>query len=189
MKGREQMLRLEEAYRAQGMTPQECFNAMDTSNKAGKKDGKVSIAELRKGLTRITRTTPTTTTTGALSSLVFTREQVEELFRFMDPNEDAFIDQWEFDRAMHLAHMAPRGLAKETAAGRIMERLDEFMVDRSMRVVDLFKQVDVDHDGSLQVGELRNCLDRLLQLEVAKSKKRAAQKVKNSHQGPKAPHH
>ena len=91
---------------------------------------------------------------GRQRGFAFTEQELTELLASMDPNGDGELDLAEVGTALRRAHKDPE------KAGAMMARLDEIVNSRQLRTVDLYRELDDDHSGTISLEELRDGLMR-----------------------------
>jgi Ca2+-binding EF-hand superfamily protein len=125
------------------------FKSCDTSG-AGKGDGQISTKELREGLVKI-----------GSEEMKFSEDDLINFIRYMDPEADGDMGIAEFEEGLKRSEQPPSALAFAQKAGRIMGRLEDFMIENSMRIKDLFKFIDTDRSGHITLEELREGLMKM----------------------------
>merc|ERR1711871_1258138 len=105
----------------------------------------------------------------------FSEEELTNLLRYMDPNGDGDLDVQEVEDAIRRAHLDDAASAVEAEAGQIMQKLEDFMNEEHMRVIDLFNVLDEDGSGEITIYELRK---GLISLAAPSAEARAAAKRK-----------
>jgi Ca2+-binding EF-hand superfamily protein len=169
--GRNVVYKLEHLMTLQNMTPAQWFEHMDggaNSKPGAKSDGRVTNLELRQGLAEMT-------STKLFREYVFSEEELTNLLRYMDPNGDGDLDVQEVEDAIRRAHLDDAASAVEAEAGQIMQKLEDFMNEKQMRVIDLFMMLDEDGSGEITINELRK---GLIKLAAPSAAERAAAKRK-----------
>ncbi len=169
--GRNVVYKLEHLMKLQNMTPAQWFEHMDggvNPNPGAKSDGRVTNLELRQGLAEMTASK-------LYREYTFSEEDLTNLLRYMDPNGDGDLDVKEVEDAIRRAHLDDAASAVEAEAGQIMQKLEEFMNEKHMRVIDLFNVLDEDGSGEITIYELRK---GLISLAAPSAEARAAAKRK-----------
>ena len=74
----------------------------------------------------------------------FTREEVQHIIEFMDPNGDNMVSIGECNDAFRRCHLTTKELAEEHSfAMVIMNKIERNLKREHMRVSDLYKERDV----------------------------------------------
>ena len=94
---------------------------------------------------------------GRQGGLAFTEQDLAELLSSMDHDGDGELDLTEVGAALRRVHKDPE------KAGAMMARLSEVVSSRQLRTVDLYRELDDDHSGTISLDELREGLMRFAQ--------------------------
>ncbi|GMH95722.1 hypothetical protein TrST_g6430 [Triparma strigata] len=122
------------------------FSSCDTSG-AGKGDGRLGILEIREGIRKLAETT--------FGCKPWSEDDLLGLTRYLDPNGDGDLDIKEFKQGIKRSKETPAALKFAMRAGRIMGRMEDYMNSNQMRIKDLFRFVDKDRSGHIDLDELR----------------------------------
>ena len=154
-RGRKLALRLERLIDAQDLTINEWFRRVDNrrgsqyfntrkfSHDSGKSgpSGGISAAELTDHLNSFHRRFKNT-----YSDDQFTREEVEHLIQFMDPNGDGQVTISECNDAFSRCHLTSKELAEEHIFATVVTDMMEKSVGKGMgqkkRIVDLYRELE-----------------------------------------------
>lgn len=101
---------------------------------------------------------------------VLSKNQIEMIRQYMDPNGDGAIDIFELEAGFKRASKSSMQDSIEDEVIPIINLLESYMNKRSMRLVDLFAEFDTDNSGSVSTEELREGLKRLASPPVKTSK-------------------
>ena len=173
-KGRLLILRLEQLIDAHSMTLMQWFNACDkhgaldkaqaeaggpASPKSGKGDSRLTMSEVEEMLLDMSTKRP------ELEN--FTYDDVRELVKFMDPNFDGNISKSEFKDAFARGRLPPNVLHVEYQSSLIVEKIERYMVEKKLRVKDVFKVLDTDSDDRVTLKEFRLGVESLVGLDLS----------------------
>ncbi|GMH53976.1 hypothetical protein TL16_g01576 [Triparma laevis f. inornata] len=124
--------------------------------------GSISALELRKGLTHL----------GA----GFDETEIGLIMRFMDPNSDGELSYPEVKDAFRKLHEKTEAEMLEEKVGGILMRIEDFMKEKGMRILNVFQEMDEDGSGAVTGDEL---ILGLLRLKEPSGKLKALIKRKN----------
>ncbi|GMH99580.1 hypothetical protein TrLO_g13892 [Triparma laevis f. longispina] len=122
------------------------FSSNDVSG-GGKGDGRLGVLEIRDGIQKLAETT--------FGCAAWSEDDLLGLTRYLDPNGDGDLDILEFKQGIKKSKETPAALKFAMRAGRIMGRMEDFMNSNQMRIKDLFRFVDKDRSGHIDLDELR----------------------------------
>ncbi|GMH65710.1 hypothetical protein TrST_g194 [Triparma strigata] len=124
--------------------------------------GTISALELRKGLTHL----------GA----GFDETEIGLIMRFMDPNSDGELSFSEVKDAFRKLHEKTEAELVEEKVGGILMRIEDFMKEKGLRMLNVFQEMDEDGSGAVTGDEL---IKGLLRLKEPSGKLKALIKRKN----------
>ena len=105
----------------------------------------------------------------------FTSANIDSLLKFMDPDGDCDLTIPEFEAAQEKLTKPPESESKAAEAGAVIVRLEVHMDEANIRMIDLFRMMDKDNEGSIEPDEMRAGLKKLaLPSGVERAKKKIA---------------
>ncbi|GMH61288.1 hypothetical protein TrLO_g8713 [Triparma laevis f. longispina] len=162
-KGREQLtkllIKIKEVH-PEFETPTEWFILVNTSPGPPGSPVEVTGLELRAGLKKL----------GG-----FTNSDIDSLLKYMDPDGDCDLTVPEFEEAQERLEKPADSDSKASEAGAVIVRLEVHMDEANIRMIDLFRMMDKDGEGSIEPDEMKAGLKRLaLPSGVERAKKKIA---------------
>ena len=124
--------------------------------------GTISALELRKGLTHL--------------GCGFDETEIGLIMRFMDPNSDGELTYPEVKDAFRKLHEKTEAEMIEEKVGGILMRIEDFMKEKGLRMLNIFQEMDEDGSGAVTGDEL---ISGLLKLKEPSGKLKALIKRKN----------
>ena len=125
-------------------------------------EGTISALELRKGLQHL--------------GCGFDETEIGLIMRFMDPNSDGELTYHEVKDAFRKLHRKTEAEVIEEKVGGILMKIEEFMKEKGLRMLNVFQELDADGSGSVTGDEL---MRGLLRLKEPSGKLKALIKRKN----------
>ncbi|GMH98265.1 hypothetical protein TrVE_jg6128 [Triparma verrucosa] len=162
-KGREQLKKLLEKIKEvhpDFESPTEWFILVNTSPGPPGSPVEVTGLELRAGLKNL----------GGFSTA-----DIDSLLKYMDPDGDCDLTIPEFEEAQARLEKPPDSDSKASEAGAVIVRLEVHMDEANIRMIDLFRMMDKDGEGSIEPDEMKAGLKKLaLPSGVERAKKKIA---------------
>jgi Ca2+-binding EF-hand superfamily protein len=126
--------------------PLDWFNLCNTNPGPPGSPVEVSGLELREGLKDLK---------------TFAGKDIDALLKYMDPDGDCDLSVPEFESALARLAAEPASNTAAAAAGEIVVKLEVPMAEANIRMMDLFRMMDKDGEGSIEPGEMRAGLLKL----------------------------
>jgi chromosome segregation ATPase len=95
----------------------------------------------------------------------FSSEEASDLIRFLDPNLDEHVSVAEFKMALRRAHLPANSLYAEFQCSIVMNKLENYMQDKHLRIKDVFDRIDKDHSGCIDLKEFEKGIKALVGLD------------------------
>lgn len=95
----------------------------------------------------------------------FSSEEADHLIKFLDPNLDEHISMSELKMALRRAHLPPNSVYAEFQCSIVMNKLEDYMQDKHLRIKDVFQSIDKDHSGYIDIKEFERGIKALVGLE------------------------
>jgi len=108
----------------------------------------------------------------------FKKGDVDAMLKYMDPDGDCDLTVPEFEGAFEKLGRPPEADAKAAEAGEIVVRLEVHMDEANIRMIDLFRMMDKDGEGSIEPDELKAGLNHLARPSGAVRAKKKIEKNK-----------
>ena len=153
-------------------SPTEWFNLCNTNPGPPGSPVEVTGLELKAGLKKL----------GG-----FKGSDIGALLKYMDPDGDCDLTIPEFEAAVEKLDKPAESESKAAEAGAVIVRLEEHMDDANIRMIDLFRMMDKDGEGSIEPDEMRAGLKKIAlpsgveraRMKIAKDKliKRITKKI------------
>ncbi|GMI46306.1 hypothetical protein TrCOL_g2778 [Triparma columacea] len=141
-------------------SPTDWFNLCNTNPGAPGSPVEVTSMELRVGLKRL----------GGFST-----QSIDALLKYMDPDGDCDLTIPEFEAAIAKLSKPSESESKAAEAGAVIVRLEVHMDEANIRMIDLFRMMDKDGEGSIEPDEMKAGLKKLaLPSGVERAKKKIA---------------
>ena len=141
-------------------SPTDWFNLCNTNPGAPGSPVEVTSMELRVGLKRL----------GGFST-----SSIDALLKYMDPDGDCDLTIPEFEAAIAKLSKPSESESKAAEAGAVIVRLEVHMDEANIRMIDLFRMMDKDGEGSIEPDEMKAGLKKLaLPSGVERAKKKIA---------------
>jgi Ca2+-binding EF-hand superfamily protein len=126
--------------------PLDWFNLCNTNPGPPGSPVEVSGLELREGLKDLK---------------TFAGKDIDALLKYMDPDGDCDLSVPEFESALARLAAEPASNTAAAAAGEIVVKLEVHMDEANIRMIDLFRMMDKDGEGSIEPDEMRAGLLKL----------------------------
>jgi len=159
-RGRLLMYRLREAIEKRGWSIKDWFKDCLTIGNVGERDedyhdGRVSMTKIHHELESVCEGTDCD---------VFDQESIEHIIHYLDPHFHGFITMLEVKDAFRRSTLTPDSLLVEYNCSLVMSKLEEWMLERKLRVVDLFRKLDSDRSGFINREEFQSGVESFVGL-------------------------
>ena len=105
-------------------------------------------------------------------------KDVDFLLKYMDPNGDGDLSVPEFEAALDRLSKPPASLTAAAEAGAIVIKLEEHMNVANIRMIDLFRMMDKDGEGTIEPDEMLAGLKKIALPAGAERAKKKIEKEK-----------
>ena len=95
----------------------------------------------------------------------FTDDEVQHIVHYMDPEFQDFITLLEAKDAFKRCKLTPDQLVVEYNCSVIMIKLEDWMVERKLRIIDLFRRLDTDHSNYISTSEFQKGVEKFIGLD------------------------
>ena len=162
-KGRLLMYRLEEIIEKKGWSIKNWFDDCKISRNDAEGDTEDDYHDGRVSMTRIHHELLTVHKGTDCEEL--DEEGTEHIVHYLDPHFHGFITFLEIRDAFKRSKLAPDALLVEFNCSLIMTKLEDWMIARRLRIIDLFRKLDTDASGYISTKEFQAGVEKFIGLE------------------------